>query len=289
MLGISASQIRAARAMLAMKQSELAKLAGVSLATLNNIEREIGDPRISTLNAIQQALETVGIMMTQTAGSQSVSLQRMQRFSIQNSFQASERLLKTLSQHSELKPYAVYFFAIRDEARPTIFSTGQPAGQQTTQQPIESSVNLHRLGMMIKGKRRTLLVDKTEFSMHNPKGAAEIAGIMLAALVSLAQKQACFYCKLPVNETGHLAVEDATTQIDNYEWTILENPVQFLTKLCDFQTLYRDCAAIKDHPLLQLLDFCNIDERARFIEPPGTHHTKNQPDPPPTRHSILDI
>lgn len=53
-------QIKAARAMLNMKQSELAKKAGVSLATLNNIERG-SDSRVSTLDKIRKALESEGI------------------------------------------------------------------------------------------------------------------------------------------------------------------------------------------------------------------------------------
>lgn len=53
-------QIRAARAMLNIKQSELAAKAGVSLATLNNIERG-ADSRVSTLQKIETALEKEGI------------------------------------------------------------------------------------------------------------------------------------------------------------------------------------------------------------------------------------
>lgn len=58
---ITIPQIRGARAMLGMKQSELAASAGLSLPTLNNIERGVTDPRVSTLLAIQQALEAAGI------------------------------------------------------------------------------------------------------------------------------------------------------------------------------------------------------------------------------------
>jgi transcriptional regulator with XRE-family HTH domain len=58
---IAPHQIRAARAMLGMKQSELSEAAGVSLATLNNIERDVSDPRASTLAAIQRALEAAGV------------------------------------------------------------------------------------------------------------------------------------------------------------------------------------------------------------------------------------
>jgi len=55
-------QIRAARAMLGLKQHELAKRAGISTGTLNNIERGVQkDSKLSTMHAIQRALEAGGI------------------------------------------------------------------------------------------------------------------------------------------------------------------------------------------------------------------------------------
>ena len=63
---ITVEQIKAARAMLDMKQHELAKKAGVSTGTLNNIERGFQkDPKISTLNAIQKTLKAEGIEFTE--------------------------------------------------------------------------------------------------------------------------------------------------------------------------------------------------------------------------------
>nr|WP_083763477.1 helix-turn-helix transcriptional regulator [Paramagnetospirillum magneticum] len=58
---VTSHQIRGARAMIAMKQADLAKAAGISLATLNNIERGVSDPKASTLAAIQRALEAAGV------------------------------------------------------------------------------------------------------------------------------------------------------------------------------------------------------------------------------------
>jgi CheY-like chemotaxis protein/DNA-binding Xre family transcriptional regulator len=59
---ITIEQIRAARAMLGLKQHELAKKADISVGTLNNIERGVQtDPKLSTMRAIQHALEVLGI------------------------------------------------------------------------------------------------------------------------------------------------------------------------------------------------------------------------------------
>lgn len=58
---ISSQQIRGARAMLGLTQADLAKAAGISTTALNNIERGSADPKVSTLSAIQRALEAAGV------------------------------------------------------------------------------------------------------------------------------------------------------------------------------------------------------------------------------------
>ena len=58
---ITPAQIRAARALLGWHQSDVARAAGVSLNTLNNLERGVVDARSSTVNAVQGALERAGI------------------------------------------------------------------------------------------------------------------------------------------------------------------------------------------------------------------------------------
>jgi CheY-like chemotaxis protein/DNA-binding XRE family transcriptional regulator len=51
--------------MVGLKQEQLAKKAGLSVGTLNNIERGVQlDPKLSTLRAIQNALEAEGIEFT---------------------------------------------------------------------------------------------------------------------------------------------------------------------------------------------------------------------------------
>lgn len=59
---ITTLQIKAARSLLNIKQKDLAKKAGISIATLNNIERGAQtDPRMSTMKHIEQALHKEGI------------------------------------------------------------------------------------------------------------------------------------------------------------------------------------------------------------------------------------
>ena len=57
---ITPAQIRGARAMLNMKQADLAKAADISAAALNSIERGKAIPRTSTWVSIRRALEDAG-------------------------------------------------------------------------------------------------------------------------------------------------------------------------------------------------------------------------------------
>ena len=53
---ISSKQIRAARGLLNVSQKVLAEKAGLSVNSLNNIEREVGSPRMDSMHAIKDAL-----------------------------------------------------------------------------------------------------------------------------------------------------------------------------------------------------------------------------------------
>lgn len=62
------AQIRAARALLGWKQTELAEAAGVSEISVKNIERGATDARGSTLGKIQSAFEAAGLEIIPTGG-----------------------------------------------------------------------------------------------------------------------------------------------------------------------------------------------------------------------------
>ncbi len=58
---ISITQIRAARALLGWKQSQLAQVSGVSIPAIARLEQNTGNPRSGTIDAIQKAFETNGV------------------------------------------------------------------------------------------------------------------------------------------------------------------------------------------------------------------------------------
>lgn len=59
---ITPAQIRAARALIGWKQSDLASASGISEISIKNIERGATDPRSSTLGAIQASFEKAGVV-----------------------------------------------------------------------------------------------------------------------------------------------------------------------------------------------------------------------------------
>jgi predicted transcriptional regulator len=80
---ITAGQIRAARALIGWKQTDLAAKSGVSEISIKNIERGVTDPRSSTLGAIQAAFEKAGVVFLEAGdtrdGGIGVRLKRSRR------------------------------------------------------------------------------------------------------------------------------------------------------------------------------------------------------------------
>ena len=58
---ITPAQIRAARALIGWKQTDLARESGISEISVKNIERGATDPRVSTMQAIQDAFTRANI------------------------------------------------------------------------------------------------------------------------------------------------------------------------------------------------------------------------------------
>jgi predicted transcriptional regulator len=59
---ITPAQIRAARALIGWKQTDLATASGVSEISIKNIERGVTDARTSTMSSIQDAFLKAGVV-----------------------------------------------------------------------------------------------------------------------------------------------------------------------------------------------------------------------------------
>lgn len=58
---INPAMIRAARALLGWKQTDLARASGVNLIVIKDIERSATDPRMSTIVRLEHAFEAAGV------------------------------------------------------------------------------------------------------------------------------------------------------------------------------------------------------------------------------------
>ena len=79
---ISPDQCRGARALLNMKQPELADLAGLGLSTIVDFEKSRRDVSVLAIQAIRAALERAGIQfIPENGGGPGVRLRKRQRSS----------------------------------------------------------------------------------------------------------------------------------------------------------------------------------------------------------------
>ena len=68
-------QVKAARSLLGWSQKDLANQSGVSLSTLNRLERGDGDPSISSMRLIYSSFEKAGLQFVNSSdGAIGVSL-----------------------------------------------------------------------------------------------------------------------------------------------------------------------------------------------------------------------
>lgn len=65
-MAITAAQLRAARALINMTQDDLAAAAGVATKTIATFEAEGRAPRGATVEKLQAALETAGVVFIET-------------------------------------------------------------------------------------------------------------------------------------------------------------------------------------------------------------------------------
>jgi transcriptional regulator with XRE-family HTH domain len=77
---ITATQCRAARALLYWSQQELADSAGVGIVTLRQLEAGNTQPRRATLDVIRRALESAGVeFIEENGGGPGVRLRKRQQ------------------------------------------------------------------------------------------------------------------------------------------------------------------------------------------------------------------
>lgn len=225
--------------MIGAKQSELAKAAGISLATLNNIERGIGDPRSSTLEAIRVALEEAGIELREDAGTEVVVLQRLARPHAFDTFMASERVLELLGRRALTQIEKVLFFVRRT---------------------ADEGEDRHRICLLIQGTNRSVLFDKVNFGTGNAGRVAEVAGIFLAAFAF--QKARLFYLGEVLADTADAPATEVLERLQASRWRPLQHPKAFFDVFDDWNGRLLAYARRRGHPMADLVQLVTARESA---------------------------
>lgn len=234
---ITPRQIRAARAMLEIKQADLAKSAGISLATLNNIERGVADPRSSTLAAIERALGTVGIEVGDDGFAEEVRLHRLSRPSSYDTLFASQRVLETVGPTSLVRIRKILFFA-------------RKSGSDPSAAP--------RVCLLILGRSRTVLFDEVDFNVQNDSRAAEVAGIMLASYAFHADE--LYFLDQLMEDTTTAEVSETVSRLRELPWKRMVHPREFFNMFDDWDGHLLGFARRPGHPMRDLV--------AMLVKPP---------------------
>ena len=228
---VSPSQIRAARALIGIKQSDLARGAGISLATLNNIERGIGDPRASTLEAIERALAGAGIEFMGDAVSECVKLRRLDRPTAYETLFASQRVLELLGRRALTPVEKVLLFARRPRE-----------GANSDEEP--------RICLLIEGHNPAVLFDQVQFSVANAGRAAEVAAILLWAFSF--HRDELYYLEQVLDDTTAGDLPEVVTRVRSLNWLPLRHPADFFNVFDDWDGRLKPMAEREGHPMREL-------------------------------------
>lgn len=230
MMPITPRQIRAARAMLEVKQRDLAAAAGISLATLNNIERGVADPRSSTLASIERALKDAGIEVDEDGLAEEVRLHRIARPNAYDTLFASQRVLEIIGPGSLYHVDRILFFARRS---------------------VTAGAMAPRICLLIEGRSRTILFDLVDFTVENDSRSAEVAGILLGCYAFHGGK--LYYLDNVLEDTTTAELLEAVTRLRALDWKAMDHPGPFFNRFDDWEGRLLRFARRPGHPMRDLV------------------------------------
>lgn len=122
---LDSRHIRAGRALIDATQEEMAKAAGLSLATLNNIERNVAHPRAKTYDKIRQALADAGVKITAEENLQRVDFRAEEYLEEEIGSPLRETLARLVRKNNLLDVQrAVFFCKENDRIRVAVYLEG---------------------------------------------------------------------------------------------------------------------------------------------------------------------
>jgi transcriptional regulator with XRE-family HTH domain len=245
---VSPSQIRAARSLIGVKQSDLAKCAGISLATLNNIERGVGDPRTSTLDAIERALTGAGIEFAADGVSETVKLRRLDRPTAYETLFASQRVMELLGRQALTPVEKVLIFA-----------------RHARTSELGEVEDDPRICLLVEGHNRAILFDQVQFSMANAGRAAEVAAIMLWAFSF--HRDQLYYLEQVLDDTTAGELPEVVARLRGLTWLPLHHPADFFNVFDDWDGRLRRMAEREGHPMRELSALFSVAAPGRSADP----------------------
>lgn len=231
-MSITPRQIRAARAMLEIKQRDLAKASGLSLATLNNIERGVADPRSKTLAAIERTLRAAGVDVVVDDLCEEVRLHRLSRPTAYDTLFASQRVLEIISPGSLDQVHRILYFARKSAARGEIDDSP-------------------RICLLLEGRSRALLFDLVDFSVANDSRAAEVAGMLLGSFAFHADQ--LFYIDQVLEDTTSAELAEAAARLRQLPWRPFTHPRDLFNLFDDWDGRLLAYARRPGHPMRDLV------------------------------------
>ncbi|MDJ0896281.1 MAG: helix-turn-helix transcriptional regulator [Alphaproteobacteria bacterium] len=233
-------QIRAARALLGIKQSDLARAAAVSLATVNNLERGFADPRASTVDALSAALSTVGVDFTEQDGCDSVSMRRVIRPGPGEPTLSAVQLVDVLAPGGLVRPESILFAVmLRSDA-----GAAGPASTFDVRPGI-------RFALLIRTASQMYLFDRAALLFDDGPRAAEFASVMISAFQHHADR--LLRCSGVLPDTASLADAAALSVIERVPKVPLAHPSDMISEAASWSEVLRRFRDWPEHPMHQLI------------------------------------
>ena len=230
-------QIRAGRALLGVTQHELAQAAGISVASLNNIERGVAKPRRSTLQILEQTFADAGLNFDASTYMQALYFSPYGRPGAHDPMVSQEILLRYFNPDSLLKIRKIIFFTF------TLAVGKQPSEGEFPQ-------NITEIGVFLDADRRYILLDHVQFGFHH-RERMELLGNILLQSYTLYQEQ-IFLCPQLVQQPQQLTVAELTDFFTNAPLEKMRHPRMLFDKIAGGNVLLEPYLSVPDHALRRL-------------------------------------
>ena len=242
------SFVRAGRALLGVTQQRLAQAAGLSLATLNNLEREVHTPRGATLEAIAEVLALHGVVFSNEQGRAHLSYHHAARPEFQSPAPGETRLDLMRMWESQLAPTSllacdsVLFYAFDKPSGAPAAAAGLPPARG--------------FGIYLRAGTRQLLWDRAELSLADQTKAAEFGHLMTAACHFAAE--ALFFIPHPLPDTRAMRFTEAVEFLSQQDQRPLDHPLPLCLLLAAWDAI-ETWVRQSDHPIRALMLLAEAD------------------------------